>query len=33
MVKTRDHFKKTEGTEGIFNAKMSTVNDRNSKGN
>ena len=32
MVKTRDHFKKTGGTEGIFNAKMSTVNDRNSKG-
>ena len=32
MGKTRDHFKKTGGTEGIFNAKMSTVNDRNSKG-
>ena len=32
MRKTRDHFKKTGGTKGIFNAKMSTVNDRNSKG-
>ena len=28
MVKTRDHFKKTGGTEGIFNAKMSTIKDR-----
>ena len=32
MEKTRDLFKKTGGTKGIFNAKMSTINVRNSKG-
>ena len=32
MGKTRDLFKKIRDTKGTFHAKMSTVNDRNSKG-
>ena len=31
MGKTRDLFKKTRGTNGIFHAKMGTIKDRNSK--
>ena len=31
MRKTRDLFKKTGVTEGIFHAKMSTIKDRNGK--
>ena len=29
MGKTRDLFKKTRGTNGIFHAKMGTIKDRN----
>ena len=29
MGKTRDHFKKTRDTKGIFHAKTGTINDRN----
>ena len=29
MGKTRDLFKKTRDTKGIFHAKMSTIKDRN----
>ena len=29
MGKTRDLFKKTEDTKGIFHAKMGTIKDRN----
>ena len=31
MGKTRDLFKKTRDTKGIFHAKMGTIKDRNSK--
>ena len=31
MGKTRDLFKKIRDTKGTFNAKMSTIKDRNSK--
>ena len=30
MGKTRDLFKKTSNTKGIFHAKMGTIKDRNS---
>ena len=30
MGKTRDLFKKTRDTKGIFHAKMGTIKDRNS---
>ena len=29
MIKTRDFFKKTRDTKGIFHAKMSTIKNRN----
>ena len=29
MEKTRDHFKRTRDTKGIFHGKMGTINDRN----
>ena len=29
MGKTRDHFKKTRDTKGVFHAKMSPIKDRN----
>ena len=29
MEKTRDHFKKTTDTKGIFHAKMGTIKNRN----
>ena len=29
MGKTRDHFKKTRDTKGIFHAKTGTIKDRN----
>ena len=29
MGRTRDHFKKSRDTKGIFHAKMSTIKDRN----
>ena len=29
MGKTRDHFKKSRNTMGTFDAKMSTIKDRN----
>ena len=31
MGKTRDFFKKTRDTKGIFHAKMGTIKDRNGK--
>ena len=31
MGKTRDLFKKTRDTEGIFHAEMGTIKDRNGK--
>ena len=32
MGKTRDLFKKTRDTKGIFHSKMGTIKDRNSMG-
>ena len=32
MGKTRDLFKKTRDTKGVFHAKMGTIKDRNSTG-
>ena len=31
MRKTRDHFKKIRDIKGMFHAKMSTINERNSR--